>query len=254
MNTTTNISAGLSHQVALVTGANRGIGRAVAKRLAAAHFHVIVAARELAKAQQVVGEISAAGGSAEALALNLADDAAVASAGAAVVARHTQLHVLVNNAGQNVNMLHNILQATPEDISSSLQTNAMGPLALVKALLPALQAAGAGRGARVVNVSSSLGSISETTKPDSIYGYYDSASYRLSKTALNGITGMLAKTLRDQGIKVNAMCPGWTATDMGGPDAPNSPEQAAELALRLATLPADGPTGGFFNEAGVVAW
>jgi NAD(P)-dependent dehydrogenase (short-subunit alcohol dehydrogenase family) len=148
-------------------------------------------------------------------------------------------------------MQDSILQASQNDIANSLQTNAFGPLELVKALMPALKAASA---AHIVNVSSSVGSISETTGPDSPYAYFDSASYRLSKTAMNGITGMLAKTLRADGIKVNAMCPGWTATDMGGPDAPNTPEQAAELALQLATLPKDGPTGGFFNEKGAIAW
>ncbi len=244
-------NAPTSLKTALVTGANRGIGRAIAQRLAAQGFHVLVAARDAEKSAEVVRTIEAAGGSAEALALDVASTASIQQAAKALSARYTKLDVLVNNAGIFLGYSDSIMSAQQADIDQSIQVNAFGPLHLTQALFPLLKAAG---GARVVNVSSAVGSISEMVNPASIYGATEGAPYRLSKTLLNGVTGLLAKALRDDGIKVNAMCPGWTRTDMGGADAPNTPEQAALVALRLATLPADGPTGGFFNESGVVQW
>jgi NAD(P)-dependent dehydrogenase (short-subunit alcohol dehydrogenase family) len=238
-------------KTALVTGANRGIGRAIALQLAANGFHVIAAARDANKATEVVQAIRASGGSAETIGLEMADSQSIQSAAATLAARHKQLDVLVNNAGIFLGFNDAILGAQQTEIEQSIQVNAYGPLWLTKALAPMLKAAG---NARVVNVSSSAGSLSEIVNPDSIYGMTEGAPYRLSKVVLNGITGLLAKELRADGIKVNSMCPGWTQTDMGGAGAPNTPEQAALLALRLATLASDGPTGGFFNEAGVVGW
>lgn len=238
-------------KIALVTGANRGIGKAMAKRFAAEGFHVIVAARDEQKAKAVVQDILASSGKAEFIALDMASDASIAAAGTELRRRHNHLDVLVNNAGMMVGAADNILDAKAVDISASLQINTLGPLALTKAVLPLLQAAPA---ARVVNVTSAAGSIAETANPHSPYGFLHTASYRLSKSALNSVTAMLAKALWQGPIKVNAMCPGWTKTDMGGDAAPNSPEQGAAVALKLATLPADGPTGGFFNEHGPLAW
>jgi NAD(P)-dependent dehydrogenase (short-subunit alcohol dehydrogenase family) len=242
-------------KTALVTGANRGIGRAIAKRLATEGFHVIAAARDAASLREVLADIKAAGGQAEALAMNVADAASVAQATQAMAKGHNKLDVLVNNAGINVGFADTIFTAADADVASSLQVNAMGPLHVTKALLPLLKAAGH---AHVVNVSSEAGSISDTVNPASPYAFMEGGAYRLSKTMLNGMTGLMAKALRADGISVNAMCPGWTHTDMGGADAPRTPEQAAALALRLATLPKLGTpgsaTGGFFNEAGVVAW
>jgi NAD(P)-dependent dehydrogenase (short-subunit alcohol dehydrogenase family) len=238
-------------KIALVTGANRGIGRAIAQRLANQGFHVIAAARDAAGTVEVVNTVKAAGGSAEALALDVADASSILQAAKSLAARHTKLDVLVNNAGIFLGYTDTIINAKQSDIDQSIQVNAFGPLHLTQALAPLLRAAG---NARVVNVSSAAGSISEIVNPDSIYGATEGAPYRLSKVVLNGVTGLLAKALRADGIKVNSMCPGWTRTDMGGADAPNTPEQAALLAVRLATLPNDGPTGAFFNEAGSIAW
>jgi NAD(P)-dependent dehydrogenase (short-subunit alcohol dehydrogenase family) len=238
-------------KIALVTGANRGIGRAIATRLGKEGFHIIAAARDAANADALVAEIRAAGGSAETLAMDVGNIESITRAGKAFAAKHAKLHVLVNNAGVNVGFADTILTAAQADIESSLRINAFGPLEVTKAFLPALKAAG---GARIVNVSSEAGSISDTVNPQSPYAFMEGGSYRFSKTALNGITGLLAKALRSEGILVNAMCPGWTRTDMGGADAPRTPDQAAAVAFRLATLPAGGATGGFFNEAGAIAW
>jgi NAD(P)-dependent dehydrogenase (short-subunit alcohol dehydrogenase family) len=238
-------------KIALVTGANRGIGRAIATRLGKEGFHLIAAARDAANADALVSEIRAAGGSAETLAMDVGNIESITRAGKAFAAKHAKLHVLINNAGVNVGFADTILTAAHADIESSLRINAFGPLEVTKAFLPALKAAG---GARIVNVSSEAGSISDTVNPQSPYAFMEGGSYRFSKTALNGITGLLAKALRSEGILVNAMCPGWTRTDMGGADAPRTPDQAAAVALRLATLSAGGATGGFFNEAGTIAW
>jgi NAD(P)-dependent dehydrogenase (short-subunit alcohol dehydrogenase family) len=238
-------------KIALVTGTNRGIGRAIATRLGKEGFHIIAAARDAANADALVSEIRAAGGSAETLAMDVGNIESITRAGKAFAAKHATLHVLINNAGVNVGFADTILTATHADIESSLRINAFGPLEVTKVFLPALKAAG---GARIVNVSSEAGSISDTVNPQSPYAFMEGGSYRFSKTALNGITGLLAKALRSEGILVNAMCPGWTRTDMGGTDAPRTPDQAAAVAFRLATLPTGGATGGFFNEAGSIAW
>ena len=240
-----------SKKIALITGANRGIGRASALRFAQEGFHVIAAARDTAKLADVVRAIKQMGGSAEALALDVSQAASIAQAAQAVAAKHGKLHVLMNNAGIFQGYNDTALTTNLAELTQSIQVNALGPLMLTQALAPALKAAG---GARVVNVSSAAGSLTEIVNPDSIYGATEGAPYRLSKVALNGVTALLAKALRADGIKVNSMCPGWTQTDMGGEGAPNTPDQAAAVALRLATLPADGPTGGFFNEAGAMAW
>jgi NAD(P)-dependent dehydrogenase (short-subunit alcohol dehydrogenase family) len=238
-------------KIVLVTGANRGIGRAMAHRFGREGFHVIVAARDEAKAKVVASEIMAAGGQAETLDLDLSSVTSIAAAATTLSKSHASLDVLVNNAGIMLGATDTILEAKSDDIAATLQTNTFGPLELTKALLPLLKAAPA---ARVVNVSSAAGSIAETADPNSPYGFLHTASYRLSKTALNIVTAMTAKALWGSPIKVNAMCPGWTKTDMGGDAAPNSPDQAAAVAFKLATLDTDGPTGGFFNEAGPLHW
>jgi NAD(P)-dependent dehydrogenase (short-subunit alcohol dehydrogenase family) len=240
-----------SAKTVLISGANRGIGKAMAKHFGANGFHVIVAARDEAKAKPVAAEIVSAGGKAETVQLDMASTASIAAAGATLSKRHQRLDVLVNNAGIMLGVMDSIIDAKQEDIAASLQINAFGPLELTKAVLPLLKAAPA---ARVVNVSSAAGSIAETADPKSPYGFLHTSSYRLSKTSMNIITAMLAKSLWDSPIKINAMCPGWTKTDMGGDGAPNSPEQGAAVAFKLATLDADGPTGGFFNEHGPLAW
>jgi NAD(P)-dependent dehydrogenase (short-subunit alcohol dehydrogenase family) len=194
----------------LVTGANRGIGRAIAQRFAAGGHHVIVAARDESQARTVVDSIRQTGGSAETIALDVSSPSSIRAAAKNLAARHSHIDVLVNNAAINRSMQDNILVASQQDIEDSMRTNAFGPLELTKALLAQIKAA---PGAHIVNVSSTVGSITDTVNPDSPYGYWDSASYRLSKSMLNAITGMLAKTLRADGIKVNAMCPGWTQTD-----------------------------------------
>ncbi|HEU4408482.1 MAG TPA: SDR family oxidoreductase [Polyangiaceae bacterium] len=238
-------------RIALVTGANRGIGRAVAEGLAREGFHVVAASREAARAGATVEAIAAAGGSAEAVALDVRDPRSARRAADFVAERHGRLDALVNNAGVMLGMADDILGASREHVDESFATNTLGPLEVVKALLPSLRAS---KRARVVNVSSTVGLPADIVDPRSPYAGVETASYRLSKSALNAVTALLAKALRADGILVNAMCPGWTRTDMGGEAAPRSPQQAADTAIWLATLPDGGPTGGFFADRERVAW
>lgn len=241
----------MGKRIVMITGANRGIGRAAALRFAVGGFHVILACRDETKAAPVIAEIVQLGGTAEAIGIDLSSASSIRAGAALFIGKHNVLDALINNAAIMQGTADSILDARADEIATSLQVNAFGPIELVKALLPAMIASNAGR---IVNVSSTVASIAETANPESAYAALDRAPYRVSKSALNMITVLLAKTLRAGKIKVNAMCPGWTRTDMGGLDAPRAPEQAAELAFRLATLPEEGPTGQFFDEAGRVAW
>lgn len=153
-------------ETALVTGANRGIGRAIAERYAAGGFHVIVAARDNAKAGIVVDRIRFAGGSADTIRIDMGEEGSIDAAAKIAAARHSQIDALVNNAAVNLNVDESILVAAKDDIDTSIRTNALGPLELVKALLRQLKAA---KAARIVNVFSASGSVTETADPNSSY-------------------------------------------------------------------------------------
>lgn len=227
-------------QVALVTGANRGIGRAVAAGLADRGLVVAVAARSLDAAQAVADEI---GRGAFAVQLDVTDDASVAAAVATVIAHAGRLDVVVNNAGGHYDDGATISRVTDEDLRDALEINTFGALRVTRAAIPHLRASGHGR---VVNVSSRSGTFSAT--------WGDAPAYAVSKAALNMVTLLLAKELEGDGILVNACCPGWVRTRMGGDDAERSVEEGADTPVWLATLPDDGPTGGLFGERQQIAW
>ncbi len=241
----------MSKKIALVTGANRGIGRAIAERLAKDGFHCVLAVRRPENAETTLRAIGTAGGSAEALQLDVTDTASIERAAAAFGQRHERLDVLINNAGIMVGMPDTLLDAPDADIDRALATNTYGPLRVTRAFLPWLRKSDS---ARVVNMSSRGGQIASITDPNSPLDQFQAGPYRLSKLALNGVTVLLAKALAADSILVNAMCPGWVRTDMGGPEAPSTPEEGADTAVWLATLPAGGPTGGFFGERTALAW
>jgi NAD(P)-dependent dehydrogenase (short-subunit alcohol dehydrogenase family) len=219
--------------VALVTGASRGLGREVARRLAEAGYLVLAGVRDPAKVAPLPGV--------EVLQLDVADAASIAAAAALVRARHGRLDVLVNNAGILLDDKTGLLEEDADILRRSLETNALGPLLLVQAFAPLM-----GKGGRIVNVSSGGGQLSvpSTWAP----------TYSISKTTLNAITVKLAEALRPRGIAVNAVCPGWVRTDMGGAKAPRNLTQGADSILWPVLQAGPEVTGGFFRDGERLAW
>jgi len=233
--------------IAFITGASKGLGYATAARLSDAGVHVVIGARDASR-----GEAAAAALGAEGVVCDVTDDLSVRAAAEAVRARHGRVDILVNNAG----ILPEAFGADGVDaFRETFATNLFGAVATTEAFLPLLRESPAGR---IVNVSSTMGSLADQSDPAS--GYYGLIvpAYQASKAALNSVTVGWSKALADTPIKVNAVCPGWVQTDLGGPDnraaAPTPPEAAAEIVTRLALLDKDGPTGGFFDVAGRVRW
>jgi NAD(P)-dependent dehydrogenase (short-subunit alcohol dehydrogenase family) len=227
--------------VALVSGSNRGIGREIARQLAELGHHVIVTARDAGAAERTATELADGRISLQPEQLDVADPASVQRLGQRVEAEPGRLDVLVNNAGVMGEVATNAATAPLDDAHQTMETNVFGAWRLTQALLPLLRRSDA---PRIVNVSSGAGQLSDMNG-----GF---PGYRLSKTALNALTRVLSQ--EEAGILVNSLCPGWVRTDMGGPGARLSVEEGADTAVWLATLPDDGPTGGFFREREPIPW
>lgn len=242
-------------RTALVTGANRGLGFAIARALAARGLRVATGARDPERASAAAREIAAQGGEAFALTLDVRDPASVVSALASIERRGLAVDVLVNNAGILIDGPEGILEMAPETLQATLETNLVGPLLLSRAVLPGMCLRGYGR---VVNMSSTLGTLADITDPDSPHAVVDSPAYRLSKGGLNLLTALLARAVDVPDVLINAACPGWVRTDMGSDHAPLSVEEGADTPVWLATLPAGGPTGGptggLFRERRAIPW
>lgn len=226
--------------VALVTGANRGIGMEVARQLAGRGHQVAICARNAADAEAAALGI---GAGTAGFVLDITDPVSVDAAVAAVVAHFGRLDVVVNNAGGHYDDGATISRVTDEDLRDALEINTFGALRVTRAAIPHLRASGHGR---VVNVSSRSGTFSAT--------WGDAPAYAVSKAALNMVTLLLAKELEGDGILVNACCPGWVRTRMGGDDAERSVEEGADTPVWLATLPDGGPTGGLFGDRRPIDW
>ncbi len=225
-------------RTALVTGANRGIGLAIASRLAGRNdLEVLAAARSREDAEAAAEAIGSGTAGVE---LDLADPEAAEAAARGIEERFGPVDILVNNAGVLVH--GDGCQAGTPDLSRSLAVNAVGPFALIRVFAPGMKARGWGR---IVNVSSVWGSFAE--------GLTGPTSYSVSKAALNAVTLRLAPALAPA-VKINAACPGWVRTRMGGDAAIRSPEEGADTPVWLATLPDDGPTGGFFRDRRPIDW
>jgi len=238
-------------RVALVTGANRGIGFAVAERLVQSEYTVILGARDEDKGSQARSEIGEHGRDVHDMLLDVTDATSIQAALGKIKDMFGRMDVLVNNAGIQIDGETTILELAQVTLQNTLETNAYGPLLLSQACIPLMKANGYGR---IVNISSTLGALSDIANPESPYTGVDSPAYRMSKTLLNAMTVLLAKELRGSNILVNSVCPGWVRTDMGGPRAPRSVEEAAETPVWLATLPDGGPTGGFFRDRQPIPW
>jgi len=231
--------------VTVVTGANRGLGRAVARRLATIEgHHVVATARNPVDLETLATEVVAAGGKIDCQRLDVTDAASAADLARWLKERFGRVDVLINNAGISLeNFKTSILDLPLDALQHTLDTNLFGALRVTQALVPLLRASPAGR---VVNLSSGMGQLAEmgTGAP----------AYRISKTALNAVTRILGGDLADSGVKVNAVCPGWCRTDMGGPEAPRTADEGVDTVVWLACLPADGPTGGFFRDRQPIPW
>jgi NAD(P)-dependent dehydrogenase (short-subunit alcohol dehydrogenase family) len=238
-------------RTALVTGANRGLGRAIAGRLAEEGLRVVAAARDGDAAAATANAIAAAGGDALPLVLDVSDPVAIAAGVAELMARGAHVDVLVNNAGILIDGEHDILSLPRVTLATTLETNVVGPLLLTQALLPGMVERGYGR---VVNMSSTLGTLHDIGDRDSPYAVVDSPAYRLSKGALNLLTALFARAADHPDVLVNAACPGWVRTDMGSDRAPLSVTEGADTPVWLATLPAGGPSGGLFRERAPIPW
>lgn len=238
-------------RIALVSGANRGIGLAITEQLAQKGYKVILGARNQHKGLEAQKELVKKGLDVYFTLLDVADATSIMAAVGRVDDTFGRLDVLVNNAGIMIDAASTILELPLGLLQNTLATNAFGPLLLSQGCVPIMSRHKYGR---IVNISSTLGALTDIVNPESNYSELQSPAYRLSKTMLNGITALLAKELREKNILINAVCPGWVRTDLGGPQAPLSPEQAAKTPVWLATLPDDGPTGGFFREHQPIPW
>ncbi|WP_280261450.1 SDR family oxidoreductase [Nocardia abscessus] len=236
--------------IALVTGANKGIGYQIAAGLGALGWSVGVGARDEQRRAAAVQKLRAAGADAFGVPLDVTDDASVAAAAELIEDRVGRLDVLVNNAAITGGMPQAPTAVDPATVRAAVETNVIGVIRVTNAVLPLLRRSAS---PRIVNMSSTVGSLTRQTTPGTDTGPI-SAAYTASKTFLNAVTVQYVKELRDTNILINAACPGFTATDLNGFRGVRTPEQGAAIAIRLATLPDGGPTGGFFDDAGVVPW
>ncbi|MEV0534477.1 SDR family oxidoreductase [Kitasatospora sp. NPDC050463] len=238
--------------IALVTGANKGIGYEIAVGLGALGWRVGVGARDDERRAAAVEKLRACGVEAFGVPLDVTDDASVSAAARLIEERAGRLDVLVNNAAVAGGMPQEPTKVDPATIRTVVETNVIGVIRVTNAMLPLLRRSAS---PRIVNMSSSVGSLTRqsgtaaelTTGPVA-------AAYSPSKTFLNAVTLQYVRELSDTNILINVGCPGYVATDLNGFRGVRSPAQGAEIAIKLATLPDDGPTGKFFEDAGVVPW
>jgi len=241
-----------NNRIALVTGANKGIGLEIARQLARAGVDVIIGARDATRAASAIATLAAQGLTVRAIAIDLTDDASIAAAARTMTAQHGRLDILVNNAGIVDAADGPPATASPHAARRIMETNFIGTLAVTQAMLPLLRSAPAGR---IVNLSSSLGSLAVNGDPTS--PYYDARliGYNASKAALNMLTVQLAQELRGTGIAVNSVSPGYVRTDLTGHNGYKTAEEGAELPVRYALLSVDDFVTGQFVEAnGATPW
>lgn len=226
-------------RTAVITGANRGIGKAIAQGLAGQGLNVVLAGRDGATLGELaIGLHQKHGVETRSLVLDVADPASMEQGLAKLARNQITIDVLINNAG--ILPDGDMLTMPWEDIEVATRVNALGPLFLMRLLMPGMAARSYGR---VVNVSSGWGSLNGLGP----------GAYGITKAFLNAITVKGAREA-GRGVLVNAMCPGWVRTDMGGPGADRAPEQGADTALFLATLPDGGPSGGIFRDRQPIPW
>ncbi len=245
----------ITTQVALVTGANKGIGREIARQLAGLGLTVYAAARDRKRGEASAAILRQDGLDVRFVELDVTKTGTILAAARLIGEQAGRLDVLVNNAGIGILRTPPAV-LTADDVRTVYETNVFGVIAVTQAMLPLLEQSAAGR---IVNISSTLGSLAAASDPDRptsspAYATSVGLAYSTSKSALNAVTVCFANQLRDTNIKVNAACPGHVATDLNGFAGKRTVEQGAREPVRLATLAADGPTGGFFDDDGRKPW
>jgi NAD(P)-dependent dehydrogenase (short-subunit alcohol dehydrogenase family) len=242
--------AGKPRPVAVITGANRGLGLGTARELAKLGHHVVLTARTLEKAEAAAASLLGEGLSVEPEVLDVAEDESVRAFTARLRERYGRCDVLVNNAGAifessddpSTPSAPSTLEISAEVVLRALGTNTLGAYRLLQAILPLMNAAGRGR---VVNVSSGMGALTDMGS--------DWPAYRISKTALSAVTCLFAHEARGD-VKVNSVCPGWVRTEMGGPNATRSLDEGVRGIVLAATLGAEGPNGAFLRDGARIDW
>jgi len=227
----------------VITGGNRGLGLEITRQLAGRGLHVVIGARDGGRGVDAARALVGEGLSVSSVPLDVADPDSVQRAFAEVAVQLGRLDVLVNNAGIAIDEDQTALRPDFSRISQTVEINLYGAWRCCSMAIPQMRRHGYGR---IVNLSSRLASLSAMGVGE--------PAYRVSKTALNALTRLLAGELLGSGILVNAVSPGWVRTEMGGPDAPRTVAQGAATPVWLATLPDDGPTGGFFADGQPVDW
>jgi NAD(P)-dependent dehydrogenase (short-subunit alcohol dehydrogenase family) len=247
----------MSQIIAFVTGGNRGLGFQTALELKQAGAKVVIGSRDQAQGDVAVEKLRAEGVDAEVLQFDITKPGDAQRAYDYFNSKYGKLDILVNNAGIAAGVFpgtgpeHSATQVEPELLHKVFETNFFAQVALTNALLPLLKKSEAGR---IVNLSSILGSLTLHADPKSPIYHAKSFAYDASKTALNAYTVHLAYELRDTKVKVNSAHPGWVKTDMGGDQAPMELSEGAKTSYALATLPDDGPTGGYFHLGQPLPW
>ncbi len=237
-------------KVALITGANKGIGFETGRQLGEQGITVLIGARDGKRGEEAVGKLVAQGVNAHMVRLDVTDQDAIDQAYEYILSTFGRLDILVNNAGIFLQ------EGSPsgldvDTMKTVYETNVFGVFRVTKAMLPLLSKSESGR---IVNMSSSLGSLGLNSDPNFELASFLLLGYNSSKTAVNALTVFFANELRETSIKVSSADPGYCATSMTGFSGPRSPEEGARTVVRLATLPAEEATGGFYNEQGRVAW
>lgn len=230
-------------KVALVTGGNRGLGYELAKQLALHGVKVILSSRSPEVGRKAVQKLKELNLDISYIEMDVTDQESIQQAAMTVNERHGKLDVLINNAGVYLDKNEKLLSMDPCVLEETMATNFFGVYHVIRSFMPLMEKQGYGR---IINVSSEYGAASEMSDPGV-------GAYKLSKFALNGFTRLAAAETNGD-IKINAVDPGWVSTDMGGPSAPRTPEQAAKSILWLATIGPEGPNGGFFRDGEQIDW
>jgi NAD(P)-dependent dehydrogenase (short-subunit alcohol dehydrogenase family) len=235
-----------SQKVAVVTGGNRGLGFEASRQLAKQGYKVILTSRDEDKGKAAANKLQAEGLDVISYPLDVTSDDSSRNLAEFIRQQFGKLDVLVNNAGIYIDAQvgsNSILDTKIETLQTTIDTNVYGVVRVTQALIPLMKKQNYGR---IVNVSSGMGQLTDMEG--------GSPGYRISKTALNAVTRIFATELRGTNILVNSVCPGWVKTDMGGSNAPRTPEQGVDTTVWLATLPDDGATGGFFRDRQPIDW